>query len=518
MATQLRIELPRPHSAQQQVLSQARRFNVLACGRRWGKSTLGIDRVVKPALSGFPCGWFAPAYKLQAEVYRDLQKCLAPVITARNNAEFRLEIRGGGSVTMFSLDSDVSDSVRGRAFKTVVVDEAALVHSLRAVFETAIRPTLADYLGDAWFLSTPRGLNDFKAFFDRGQDPGKEDWASWQMPTSTNPHIAGGEIQAARQDMTEAAFAQEFLAQFVNWEGAVFRHVQECATAERTDGPEIDHEYVIGCDWGRAHDYTVFVVMDVTTRAMVQIDRSNQVDYVVQRGRLRALYDHWQPSKIIAESNSIGEPIIEELKREGLPVQPFATTHASKAGIIEALALAFEQGSIRILDEPVLLGELQAFAAEQLAGGTLRYAAPAGQHDDTVMSLALAWSVFRSGAPFGFLDYLQELRDAQAVPTNDANLEARIQATAQRLARLGVGGPAIQSASASVPTNPKAPASACPECNATCITPLTSGGKRCGACGWQWDEPGVGVQAPTRGGVTGAVRSAFGGPSRHGLW
>ncbi len=75
-----------------------------------------------------------------------------------------------------------------------------------------------------------------------------------------------------------------------------------------------------------------------------------------------------------------------------MPVQPFTTTNASKAVIIEGLALAFEQGAIAILNDPVLLGELQAFAAEQLPGGTLRYSAPGGGHDDCVISLALAWS------------------------------------------------------------------------------------------------------------------------------
>jgi hypothetical protein len=411
----LRINLPAPHTAQRKILSEARRFNTLSCGRRWGKSTLGIDRIVKPTLEGFPAAWFAPNYKTLLEIWRSLQETLAPVTVARNNAEFRLELRGGGSVTMFSLDTEVSETTRGRAFKTVVIDEAALVKQLRTVWENAIRPTLADHRGDAWFLSTPRGMNDFKLFFDRGQDPEREDWASWNMPTSSNPHIAAEEIEAARHDMTEAAFNQEFLALFVNWEGAVFRRVLEAATAERKDGPEQGHVYVIGADWGRSNDYTVFTVIDTTARCMVDMDRSNKVDYAVQRGRLQALFQKWKPSKIIAEANSIGQPIIEQLQRDGLPVQPFNTTNASKAEIIEALALAFEQQSIGILNDPVLLGELQAFAAEQLPGGMLRYSAPAGQHDDCVISLGLGWSIIRGRDCLGLVDLIRE-ESQKAVP------------------------------------------------------------------------------------------------------
>jgi hypothetical protein len=51
MSSTIQIELPAHHAAQRQVLDGARRFNVLACGRRWGKSTLGIDRIVQPVLT-----------------------------------------------------------------------------------------------------------------------------------------------------------------------------------------------------------------------------------------------------------------------------------------------------------------------------------------------------------------------------------------------------------------------------------------------------------------------------------
>jgi hypothetical protein len=490
----LRIELPAPHIAQRQVLSEAKRFNALSCGRRWGKSTLGIDRIVQPALAGFPGGWFAPNYKNLLEAWRALQDVLAPVIASRNNAEYRLELRGGGSITMFSLDGDVSDTVRGRAFKTVIVDEAAIVKALRSIWENAIRPTLADYRGEAWFLSTPRGMNDFKTFWDRGRDPERDDWASWQMPTSSNPHIAADEIEAARQDMTEAAFSQEFLAQFVNWEGAVFRRVLECATAERQPGPEAGHVYAIGADWGRSNDYTVFSVLDVTARAMVDLDRSNRVDYTLQRGRLQALCDRWRPSEIVAEANSIGQPIIEQLQRDGLPVKAFTTTNASKAGIIEALALALEQGSIAILNDPVLLGELQAFAAEPLPGGMLRYSAPIGQHDDCVMSLALAWSVIRSEKPYGLTAYLQSIQD------DPIAFEERMRRTADRLRPAPKGMECDELLAAG-----------CPQCGATCIQKVASGGNRCGACGKQWGGPQHSKPQQNRSSALASAAGPFGG-------
>jgi Terminase RNaseH-like domain len=228
---------------------------------------------------------------------------------------------------------------------------------------------LSDYQGQAWFLSTPKGMNYFKTLFDSGQDPEQTEWASWQMPTAENPRIAPEEIESARLGMTEAAFNQEYLALFVNWEGSVFRRVGEAATASWKTKPETGHHYVIGCDWGRSHDYTVFIVVDITAGTVVAMERSKQVDYAVQRERLRVLCERWQPEQIIAKQNSIGLPIIEQLTRNGLRIDAFTTTNASKAHVIEALALAFEHGDIRIPNDPVLVGELVAYQAERLPSG-----------------------------------------------------------------------------------------------------------------------------------------------------
>ena len=88
----------------------------------------------------------------------------------------------------------------------------------------------------------------------------------------------------------------------------------------------------------------------------------------------------------------MGEPLIEQLQRQGLPVTAFNTTNATKTQAIEALALAFERGDLKIVSDPTLIGELQAYEMERLSSGLVRYGAPEGIHDDMVMSLALAWT------------------------------------------------------------------------------------------------------------------------------
>src|SRR5271169_2777443 len=383
------LKLPALHPGQLKVIQEAKRFNVVCNGRRWGKTVLGMDRLIHAALPGKPVALFSPTNKLMADTWRELCSILAPITCDKSEQEKRLELIGGGVVDLWSLDS--VDAGRGRKYALVVVDEAAMIPDLDKAWQS-IRPTLTDLQGTAWFLSTPKGMNDFKVLFDRGRDPEREDWASWQRPTSDNPYIAPAEIESARLDLTEAAFDQEYLALFVNWERSVFRGVVEAATATAMTRPEVGHEYVIGCDWGRSNNYTVFVVLDATAHAVVALGRSNRVDYTVQRHRLQALSEKWQLRQIIAEQNSIGQPVIEQLTRDGLRIQPFTTTNASKAQVIEALQLAFERRDIRILNDPVLVSELMAYQADRTASGLLRYGAPASGHDDTVIALALAWT------------------------------------------------------------------------------------------------------------------------------
>ena len=378
------------HPGQDRLLREARRFNVGSMGRRWGKSVLAELLMTETAGErGDRVGYFAPTYKLLAETWRDLDADLGPVLIERSLTERRMKMLTGGVIEMWSLE-DV-DAGRSRRYNRVIIDEAGLVKHLGDTWERAIRPTLADLEGDAWFLGTPKGRNFFWQAWQRGQDHvAYPDWNSWQMPTSVNPWIKPAEIEAMRQSMTERSFRQEILAEFLEDGGGVFRFVRESATSAPLTAGEEGHQYAIGCDWGRENDATVYVVVDIGERRMVALDRMLVTDYALQRMRLHALASAFGRPIILAEQNSIGGPVIEQLQREGLAVSPFVTTNSTKAQIIDALALAFERRELRILPDPVLIAELEAFESERLPSGLLRYGAPEGQHDDTVIAAALA--------------------------------------------------------------------------------------------------------------------------------
>jgi len=328
--------------------------------------------------------WVAPSFPQSSMAWREL-KALAhqiPGKVIREDAR-RIALPGDGEITVKSADAP--DSLRGEGLDLVVIDEAAYCPT--EVWTDALRPALSDRHGGALLISTPAGYSWFYDAWQRGQE-GRDDWMSWRYPTSDNPLIPADEVDAARLTLPDRTFRQEYLAEFIPDGAGVFRGIRDAAIATPQMRAIDGHVYQFGVDWGRSGDFTAIAVWDATTRELVHLDRFTGIDYAMQRGRLMALVERFQPVVVTAEQNSMGGPIIEALQREGLSVRPFVTTNASKMEIIDSLALAFERGTIRIIPDPILLGELNAFGAERLPSGLLRYAARSG-HDDCVMSLAI---------------------------------------------------------------------------------------------------------------------------------
>lgn len=372
------------HEAQQAIYDNPSRFRVVACGRRFGKTELGRRESVEVAVHGGYVWWVSPTYPMAQDVWQQLSTETRDIRIDLNKSEHEIRFEGGGRLRVLSGDNP--DRLRGAGLDFLVIDEAAFCNEM--VWQV-LRPALADpgKQGRALFLSTPRGRNWFWRLYADGLDSLKEEWASWRMPSYKNPFFLPSETEAARRDMPQRMFTQEIEAEFLEDYGTVFRGITECIKP----APESHDRVVMGIDWGRANDFTVLTVMDGITRTVLEVDRFNQINWSIQRGRVKALADKWQPMTILAEENSIGQPNIEALQAEGLPVQPFVTTSASKGQLIDDLALAFEQQTIGIPNDPVLINELQAYEMERLPSGVFRYSAPSGGHDDMVMSLALAY-------------------------------------------------------------------------------------------------------------------------------
>ena len=388
------VRLPGLHSAQQTVESQRKRFNVLACGRRWGKSKYLTRAMAVTMLKGQSYGYFAATYKLQTEVWDELHSRMAHVADFRKQ-EQRVKFPNGGLIEFWTLSDP--DAGRSRKYHRIGIDEGGLVKDLETKWYEAIRPTLTDYRGEADFAGTPKGRNFFHTGFVLGQDPLNSEWASWQMPTSTNPFIDPMEIEAARVGpdghggMPDRAFRQEYLAEFLEDAGGVFRKVSLAVDwgRKQDEPPKPGRSYRIGLDLARVEDFTVISIVSDEGR-QVYFERINEISWERQLNAVEMAAKRYSAPIVMDSTGMGGDKIYEDLRKRSLKVVPYNFTNATKEALIDNLALKIERGDVRLMDIPVQTEELQAFEYTLTPSRNVTMSAPEGMHDDTVIALALA--------------------------------------------------------------------------------------------------------------------------------
>jgi hypothetical protein len=211
--------LPELHVNQKHCKKHSKRFTVLCCGRRFGKTTLAIDLLVNASKEPRYLAYCAPTYKMLNKTWRIVKAKFRKLIAEKSEALKQLILINGTVIDFWSLDNE--DSIRGNAYHFIIIDECAIIRNFKSIFDNSIRPLLTDYEGGCWFLSTPKGYyNDFYEISQIAQNT--NDWAYFQMPTLANPNIKESEIESAKEQLPLNVFRQEYLAEFVNYEGNQF--------------------------------------------------------------------------------------------------------------------------------------------------------------------------------------------------------------------------------------------------------------------------------------------------------
>ena len=380
-----------PRPSQREILSARDRFLIVNAGRRFGKTMLGLNWLLQGACQegGTGC-WTAPIFAQSKMAFRSLVSAAnrgtaAPAFRDISQTELRIALVNNSVLHFRSADNP--DSLRGEGYKRVVQDEAA--RQSRDTFEEVLRPTLSDTHGRLLALSTPKGKNHFFEMHSRGVDPLHPEYKSWTFPTSDNPKVPTEDIEQARMSLPVDVFEQEYLAKFLENQAGVFRNVAARIGA-KPSAPVPGRTYVAGLDLARTTDFTVLSILDAETAAQVYLDRFNTLDWAIQKARIAAAVSQYN-ARVLVDATGVGDPIFEDLFRAGLDVAPYKFDAFSKKRLIEALMLGFDERRITLLDDPTQKNELESFEYEIGSSGMVRYSAPDGYHDDTVIALALAF-------------------------------------------------------------------------------------------------------------------------------
>ncbi len=212
------------HPMQMRVFKSQARFRVVVAGRRWGKTALSRVLIIKMAQMKKRKIWYvAPTYRMAKQImWTDLLDAIPKKWIFKVN-ETTLTIRLVNGTVIELKGADKADSLRGVGIHFLVLDE--FQDMSEETWTQVLRPTLADTGGHAIFIGTPKAYNYLYTLYKRGQIAKmveSKQWESWQFPTITSPFIPVSEIEAAKKDMDEKSFKQEFEASFETMSGRVY--------------------------------------------------------------------------------------------------------------------------------------------------------------------------------------------------------------------------------------------------------------------------------------------------------
>lgn len=388
------ITLPKPLDYQKEMLDAFVNDKidtiVFKKGRQSGGSYFAKMVITKYLLENTnkKCMYLTPAYKLAKSFYVNLEKSLKPFIMRNNSVDLYLEFSTGSSIQFFSGHNSYKDSIRGFNAHLLIIDEAAFIDD--DVYYYAIKPSSLVLGEKKLFISSPNTAQGF--FYDvyNLAKNGEEGFYLKEVNIYDNPFVKEVDIEQIKRQIPKRVFKQEYLAEFLDGDGAVFTNYKNCIN----DNPKLTGKYYAAIDLAKQQDYTVLTIMNELSQ-VVHIYRVTGLDYTTQVKSIVEVLNKWNPIKILVEKNNIGDAVIEMLKLKWSGrISEVTLNNSLKRELIENLVVAFEQEKISIPNNDDLLRELQSFTVEyNPKTGNVFYGARIGMHDDTVISLAYAYSI-----------------------------------------------------------------------------------------------------------------------------
>lgn len=335
----------------------------------------------------------SPFYSQAKKSFNSLLLALSNTGLIKKQSLTELEFQLQNDTTLYFKSADNFDGLRGISPQFLFIDEFAFMK--QDAWRQVLKPALSVSGKRCYIASTPRTKqSDFYQMFIQGQDEKSTRYKSFHMTYKDNPLANIEEVNDAMSNLPEVIFNAEFLAEFIDSGGEVFRNIDECAILNLTQTPDT---YYAGIDLGRQNDYTVLTIMN-QNKEVVFMYRENHKDWNIIITNLALYLKKFNVKKAFVELNNIGDVVFDMLKKEVGSVIDGSWTGKNKSDLIEALIIEFENQTLHIPKKTIyseLYNELSIYTYEyNIKSRTIKYGAPQGMHDDCVMSLAICLDCF----------------------------------------------------------------------------------------------------------------------------
>lgn len=216
----IRLKLNEFHPKQNEIWANRTRRNVGRLGRRFGKTQMIVKIASNAAAHGLRAAICAPEHKQVFEPYEEILSALGPIKRRASEQHGTIRTINGGVVDFWSL-IDNPLACRGRDYDVALIDEASFTKfpQMMDIWEKSIEPTLLIPKGAAWVFGTPIGDSPDNFLWQLCNNK-KLGFKEFYGTSKDNPLVDPNWLEMKRETTRPDVFAQEYLAQFINWTGS----------------------------------------------------------------------------------------------------------------------------------------------------------------------------------------------------------------------------------------------------------------------------------------------------------
>lgn len=372
-------------------------YTVIPAGRRTGKTYNLVQWIIEELLAtDARHGLWVDTTQTNLDNYaaRYFKPILKPIwhLCDYNSQKKTLSLPNGKYIDFRSATHP--ENIEGFEYDLFVLNEAGIILRNPDLWNITLQPMLKRAKGK--IAGTPKGKNLFHQFYARGND-GDKQFKSFRFTAYDSPFYTKEEIELIKQNIPELAFQQNYMAEFLDGAGSVFRNIANCTRGFPVEKGTPGVSYMMGVDLAKYEDFTVITVGH--NGNVVYKEKFNKLEWGFQKQRIVDVWNKFNRPRIIIDSTGVGDPIYDDLKKAGLNIESYKFTAESKKELVLNLAMALENETIHFPFYQDLIDELELYEYNISKSGNVSYNAPEGFHDDNVISLALLNYAMRQIVP-----------------------------------------------------------------------------------------------------------------------